>query len=245
MNIVFRCDSSSKIGIGHVMRSLALAGEYSKSNIIFATKNLLGNINHTILKYGYKVEILKSNKLSDFILITDKYKANMVVIDSYDIDYLFEKKLKQNRKKLAILSLDDTYKKHHCDILLNPNLGADKKKYKQLVPKSCEIRCGIKYALIRDEFKIERDKKTIFLSMGGTDIDNINLKILKILKKFKNIDVILATTSSNKNIKQLTSFIDKHKYVKLYVDSNKLAVLMKNSDFAIVTPSVIVNEVTV
>jgi hypothetical protein len=38
MNILFRTDSSSTIGTGHIMRDLVLAQQYPNDNIIFATQ---------------------------------------------------------------------------------------------------------------------------------------------------------------------------------------------------------------
>jgi len=59
MNILFRADSSSTIGTGHIMRDLVLASQYKDANIIFAVQNLDGNINHKIVEAGYKIKILK------------------------------------------------------------------------------------------------------------------------------------------------------------------------------------------
>jgi len=47
-NILFRADSSSTIGMGHIMRDLVLAEQYSDSNIIFVIQEPNGNINHKI-----------------------------------------------------------------------------------------------------------------------------------------------------------------------------------------------------
>ena len=72
MNILVRADSSSYIGTGHIMRDLVLAKQYKNENIIFATQDLVGNINHKIIEAGYKIELLKSNdfkELNDLILI--------------------------------------------------------------------------------------------------------------------------------------------------------------------------------
>jgi len=250
-NILFRADSSSKIGTGHIMRDLVLAKQYEEDNITFATQNFKGNISYKIKEAKYKIEILKSNKIKELDLLIKKLQINMLVIDSYDIDYKFEKKLKKLNPKLKILSLDDTYQKHHCDILLNHNISANVKKYKNLIPKECELRCGAKYTLIRDEFKKEKKKKlkknnkkkTIFLAMGGTDHSNINITILKVLKNFTNIKVNVVTTSANQNLEALKDYIQGKNWIKLHTNSNKIAKLMNCSDMAIISPSVISHEV--
>ncbi len=249
-NILFRADSSSTIGTGHIMRDLVLASKYKNSNIIFATQSLDGNINNKIKEAGYKVESLKSNSLKEVVELVKKYNIDMVVIDHYGIDYKYEKKLKK-KTGVKILSFDDTYEKHYCDILLNHNISADKKRYKGLVPKYCELRCGSKYTLLRDEFTKEKKKqkkvtssryKTIFLAMGGADHSNINIEILKVLQKFDDLKINLVTTTANKNLEELKAFVKNKKWISLYINSSKIAKLMRKSDFAIVTPSVTVNE---
>ena len=67
MNILFRADSSSIIGTGHIMRDLVLAKKYAQKghNIIFAAQDLEGNINHKIIESGYKLQILRNNKFKE------------------------------------------------------------------------------------------------------------------------------------------------------------------------------------
>jgi len=257
-NILFRADSSSTIGTGHIMRDLVLAKQYPTANIIFATQNLDGNINNKIIEAGYKLEILSSNELKELDDLIKKRSINMIIIDHYDIDYKFEKQLSTLNSQLSIMALDDTYEKHYCDILLNHNISADKKKYKGLVPKDCELRCGSKYTLLRDEFiqaktqkrKIRQKKKskTIFIAMGGADHSNINIDILKVIKQVRksykhDIQVNIATTNANNNLDRLKKYCKDKKWINLYINSNEIAKLMIKSDFAIVTPSVTVNEV--
>jgi UDP-2,4-diacetamido-2,4,6-trideoxy-beta-L-altropyranose hydrolase len=253
MNILIRADSSSRIGLGHVMRDLVLASRLKIENpdakIFFASQNLDGNINHKILEAGYRLHTLNSNKKVELLELIKLLHIDLLVIDCYDIDYMYESFIKAN-SDVKIMVLDDTYEKHDCDILLNHNISADEKKYKNLLPANCELRCGAKYRLLREEFYEQKRKRkkynnhqTIFIAMGGTDEKNISKKIIKVLKKFKNIKVHLVTTSSNKHIKSLSRYIKNQKFVTLHVDSNTIAKLMRKSDFAIVTPSVILNEV--
>ena len=243
MNILFRVDSSSIIGTGHIMRDLVLAKQYKDYNIIFATQSLKGNLNFKILESGYGVEILEDNSLDEFQKIIDRYSPKLVVIDSYDIDYSYEKQLKTQNPKLKLLTFDDTYEKHYCDILLNHNINADGKKYKGLVPEYCELRCGSKYTLLRDEFFKQKNIQTIFLAMGGADHSNINIPILNVLKEFKNIEINLVTTTANQNLEELKEYVNNKDWIELHINSEKIAKLMSVSDYAIITPSVTLNEV--
>ena len=257
-NILFRADSSSFIGTGHIMRDLVLAKQYKTENIIFAVRELDGNINYKIDEEGYNKLILQTNDFEELDKIIKKLNIDLIIIDHYEINYDFEKKLKESNPNSKIFVLDDTYEKHFCDILLNHNISADEKKYENLVPNNCELRCGSKYTLIREEFleakkqknKIKKDKriKTIFIAMGGADHSNINIDILKTIKKVRknhkqNIKVNIVTTNANKNLERLKEYCKNKKWINLHINSNKIAELMIKSNFAIVTPSVTVNEV--
>jgi len=244
--ILFRADSSSTIGTGHIMRDLVLASQYKESKIIFTTQNLDGNINHKILEANYEIEFLNSNDIDEFIALVKKHSPSLVVIDHYGIDYKYEQMLKE-KTDVEILAFDDTYEKHHCDIVLNHNLNAKENRYKDLVPSSCEVRCGAKYTLLREEFyqifppKTVTDKKTVLIAMGGADSQNLNIKIVEALSSF-NITIEIITTTANKNLQELQKYIEDKKDITLHINSNCVATLMYNSDLAIVTPSVSVNE---
>jgi len=246
-NILFRADSSSTIGTGHIMRDLVLAKrEFDSDNIIFATRDLPGNINFKIEEYSYKVEILKSNNIEELDALIKKLEIDLLIIDHYDIDYKYEKQLSILNPQLSIMVLDDTYEKHYCNILLNHNISAYKKRYKDLVPKDCEIRCGSKYTLLRDEFlqekEIKRDKiYDILIMMGGADTANLNIPILKTLPK--NLTIAVITTTANNNLEELKKYIKDKKNINLFINSNEIAKLIKKSRFAIITPSVSANEV--
>ena len=248
MNILFRVDSSSKIGHGHVMRCLVLAKQYREDNVIFATQDLKGNANQKIIDESYKLIALNDGSVNELVQRINELNIDMVVFDHYGINSDFEKAVKGD-SGVKILSFDDVYEKHYCDILLNHNIYADAGKYKDLVPDFCEIRCGRKYTLVRDEFKkIEikknpsnKGKLVVFVCLGGADANNISLPVLEILSDFDNIIVNLATTSSNKNIEKLLGFSKQYEDINICIDCN-VAELMSNSNFSIITPSVIVHE---
>lgn len=252
-NILFRADSSSTLGTGHIMRDLVLAGQFEEANIIFATQALDGNINHKIEEKNYPIEILHSNAIQELDALIKKRAIDMIIIDHYGIDLAFEKQLKTQNPQLKILSFDDTYEKHCCDILLNHNFSADPERYQGLLPEHCELRCGSQYTLLREEFTIEKqkgrqnsndpDSLKVFIGMGGADHSNLNVKILDVLKDFPTIHAHVVTTSANQHLSALQEYAAGNENITLHINTDTIAALMNKADFAIVTPSVTVNEI--
>lgn len=234
------------------MRDLVLAKQFESATIVFTTQNLPGNINDKIEQSGYKIELLESNSIDELAELIKRYDANMIVIDHYDIDAYYEKELKK-RTGIKIFVLDDTYEHHNCDILLNHNISANSSRYEGLLPASCEIRCGGEYTLLREEFYEAKKKKrhkanghdnrNILVIMGGADHARKNIEIINVLEGFRKLKIHVVTTSANKYLEELKSFVKVHKNLRLHINTKQMAQLMADADLAIVTPSVTVNEV--
>lgn len=242
MNLLIRSDSSSSIGLGHIMRDVVFAAQQCEDIVMFACQNLSGNI---IDQIPYPVHILSSNDPDELIALIREQKIDMVVFDHYGIDETFEKRIQQ-ACGVIVLSFDDTYERHHCDILLNHNISADRSRYAGLVPPHCILRCGAEYTLIRDEFKtekqIQREKiYDLFIAMGGSDPTNATMKILPTLSD--DMRVCVVTTSANIHVNELKAFVQTKKNMTLEIDSTRIAQLLHQSCLAIITPSVMVHEV--
>lgn len=234
--ILIRADSSSKIGLGHIKRDLVYAKKYLSSyDVSFACVRLDGDI---VDEIPYKVIELEDDSLDKLLDKLDFFDE--LIIDHYDISFFDQKKIKSCFPKLLLKVFDDTYERYYCDEIINHNLGAKKSRY------SLEsfTKVNLIEPLIRDEFyrakKLNLKKDGVFLSLGGSDSENLTLKILKILKPL-NIKINLATTSSNKNLKQLKLYVNKNRFVKLFIDSD-VALVMAQSTKGVVTPSVMASE---
>ncbi|AJC85235.1 UDP-2,4-diacetamido-2,4,6-trideoxy-beta-L-altropyranose hydrolase [Campylobacter peloridis] len=239
MKVLFRSDSSSQIGHGHIKRDLIFAKQYE--NVSFACLPLEGSL---IDEIPYPVYELASASVYELINLIKKEKFDLLIIDHYDIGINDEKLIKLETG-VKILSFDDEIKEHFCDILLNVNAYAKESDYENLVPKHCELRCGFSYALIRDEFyqesKIKREKTyDYFICMGGSDPKNLSLKIADDLALDKKI--IIATTKSNKHLKKLEKLHQLKPNIKILIDHHNLARLMNESKKLIISASSLVNE---
>ncbi len=236
--ILFRSDSSSRIGLGHIKRDLVLASRLDSNEIHFASMSLPGNINHEI---PYPVHPLKTSDVKELIDLCKHLDIDHLIVDHYGLTLEDEKQIKKN-SSLRLSVFDDTYEEHYCDEVINHNLGANPKKYARKVPSFCKI--SLMTPLIRQEFpqekKHKRHKKGIFLSLGGSDPKNLILRILKLLKQHGR-EVSVAITSSNTNISVLKAYAYVNRWVKLHIDDD-IPKLLNSCELAIVTPSVLAAE---
>ena len=241
MRIIIRCDANANIGIGHFMRDLVLAESFHDAEVFFACHGLSQALKEDLKQKEYTLLDLHTNTFAEFDTVVKKHKAQLVIIDHYDIDISYEKQLKAANKKIKLMVVTDLYTEHYCDILLNPNIYAQEKNYKGLVPATCELRCGEKHLLLRKEFT-KAKKFHILLAMGGSDPKGYTLKIVKLLLEHTNTKLSVITTRANPHLKALQKLLQNCSNAKLHIETKKLAKLARKSDFAIITPSVLANE---
>lgn len=237
-NILFRCDSSSTIGLGHVKRCLLLAKRLKECDknlkILFATQKLYGNINEEILKSGFSIYSISDNSVKMLDYFVKGLRINLLIIDSYEIDYKFEEQIKIQNPTLKMLSFDDTINPHCSDMVLNHGVQAQEKEYKKLLPKKTKLFCGSEYTLLRDEFleakRVKVARNSVAIILGGNDVLNLSSKIasllLEINKKYK---ITVITTSVNPNIKELKE----NKNIELLVDINNMASVIASKSLVI------------
>lgn len=235
--ILFRCDSSSKIGLGHQKRSILLAQRLLEQDInleiIFFCQNLDGNINDEVKQKGFELKLLHSNNVEDFIKFASFYKNSLIIFDSYMIDYDYEKRVKEELNT-KILSFDDTFDNHYSDIILNHGIQVKKDSYNYLFSNDRKIFCGSEYTLLRDEFfldyNVKKINKSVGIIFGGNDVYNLSLKVSNLLKQIDTeYDISIITTDVNPNITELKNDGN----VKLYVNISNIAEILSKNEFVI------------
>jgi UDP-2,4-diacetamido-2,4,6-trideoxy-beta-L-altropyranose hydrolase len=257
MNIIFRVDSSSQMGLGHLMRCLTLANEFKKQGhrVTFLCRELVGNfislIQHPVLILPRENNFQSDDLYLSWLGTTQKKDAEQVIklipknadaliVDSYALNEVWHTQLKLHVKKIVVID-DLADKKFDCDILLNQNFGAKEKYYKQKLLKDCKLLLGCEYSLLRPEFarlraqaiekrKNTKEVKNILISVGGSDKNNVTYKILQQLGNEFNVVVVLGSASP---YNQMVKNYSEGKNIRVIINAKNMGMLMLEADLAI------------
>ncbi|MFC4478257.1 UDP-2,4-diacetamido-2,4,6-trideoxy-beta-L-altropyranose hydrolase [Flavobacterium chungangensis] len=201
--VFFRADGDSTIGLGHLMRCVALSqileNEFDCFFVIFCPSEEISLI---LLQYGEVVSLLESNK-SEELIEFGKFlnKSDIVVFDGYLFNEEYITTI-QNEVK-AIVQIDDFAKGYfHSDLVLNHANKYLIDKYD--VSPNTKVLCGPDYLILREEFlqkaATEHKEKlkvdTAFICMGGADPTNITLKVLESFIQTDFIKNIIVVTGA-------------------------------------------------
>lgn len=266
MIAVFRVDASTQIGSGHVMRCLTLAQKLKKgkqADVYFVMRLLEGNLIELVKSKGFTVFTLPKAPLNDGLkgyakwltatqmqdaeetnaVISQLPKIDLLVVDSYAIDYEWESMLRPYVKQIMVID-DLANRKHDCDILLDQNFFLNKEeRYNGLVAEDCKLYLGPKYALLREEFYITKEHlrkrnggiSNILVFFGGSDLTNETEKAIKAIKLLNkpDIKVNVVVGFSNKHKEIIKKQCRSHPQFYFYCQVNNMAELMNEADLAI------------
>lgn len=224
MNLLIRADATSKIGTGHVMRSLALAQKWRNrgGSAFFACRCESDSLKNRISDEGFELIEIKQphpdpsdlETVLSFLRKTrigDETASDWLALDGYHFDPDYQKALRN--AGLRVLVIDDYNHQplYHADILLNQNIKAENLSY--FCDQDTVLLLGTKYALIRNEFLgKERELREfpavalkVLLTLGGSDPDNIVLKVFQALKllDIKGLEVNIIVGPANPHLKQI------------------------------------------
>ncbi len=230
------------------MRDLVLAEQFSSKGhqITFACLPLEGNAISKIKDKKYAVIELEDGSKEELVEWIKSQHIDLLIIDHYQIEKPEELYIRQQTNTLVFI-VDDLYKEHDCDFILNHNISGNKDRYEGKIPKDCIVMAGPQYALIRKEFRnaviapreVDSTQSIpVFITFGGSDPTNLSELVIDHLKKFPNLLLHIFTTTSNSHLESLKNKVNSHKNVVLHINEADLASKMKTCAFALVSPSV-------
>lgn len=252
--IVFRADGNNKIGLGHIMRCLSLAELLKKDfNCLFFVNNPDDEVKQLIESVCNIYSLYCINNMDELeSLMSLLYNDDIFVIDGYEFDMEYQRKVKQLIYKLVVID-DKGDKFLHADVIINHGDISVLSNYKTL--PGTKIFSGFSYLILRKEFlkaaiaKRQIDKvDTAFICMGGSDPFNITNKALKACLKCSFVKKIIVVTGSLYQYKgellQIISLLN-DKIIHHFENLNaaQMVHFIKQSHFAISTASSISLEI--
>lgn len=265
MKVVVRVDASQHIGSGHVMRCLVLAQalKLAGHNVIFATREQESNLNDFIRNKGFKLidlvkpktwrtptntadysawlQVSECQDSQDFI--SKVGSADLVIVDHYGINKFWHERVK-SKLGCALMVIDDLVREHSATILLDQTLNRQPSEYTGAY--TCTVLSGTDYALLKPGFSEIRkylkkqipQEHEILITMGGIDMPNSSLKVLKALsKETKKIPTTVLLSQRSPNYSQVKEFAAIHaSWVKHIEFVDDMAELMSKFSIAIGAP---------
>lgn len=257
--VLFRCDGSPEIGLGHVVRCLTLAAAFREAGsgpIQFLVRAYSNRVVEKVVGAGFRANILPVTATADEDLdrtvsfargLPQSGRSPMVITDSHDFPAEFYKALKQ--AGLAVLSIDDyAGVEYASDIVLNHNITATSYSYK--VSSYTNLLLGPAYFPLRKEFRkllVATRPQTgevnhILVSLGGMpaleDLQKVILGIQRFAKEEASPRVTLVMGLQD-NSSERSDFIRAlPPSFQAVDDSLDLAVPFRDADLAIVNGGV-------
>ena len=244
--VIFRADGGANIGLGHIMRCLNLADGLKEKGMqcIFITKDIDPEAGKRIVDSGHLIERLPAEidleeDLNLTIKLIKKHQPDLVVTDSYDINEIYLRRIKD--LNIPLMSIDDLANMHFfSDIVLNQNIEVKVSDYSR--ERYTKLLLGPKYVLLRKEFRnkhflkkeIKKFVENILVTLGGTDPDNQTLKVVKALKGMKdNIKITVVMGPGYQYEEVLRKETEADNRFIFTRDPQDIFGLMKKADIAI------------
>ncbi|MDX1718635.1 MAG: UDP-2,4-diacetamido-2,4,6-trideoxy-beta-L-altropyranose hydrolase [Salegentibacter mishustinae] len=248
--VYIRADGSPEIGLGHLVRCIALAHMIKNEfQIYFFSKEIPDNISNDIIEQGFSINKIETE--NDFLSVLNGNE--IVILDHYDLYTDYQKKIKLTGCKLVCI--DDLHdKEFFADVIINHAPGISPKDYH--AQSFTQFALGLDYALLRPIFletsenlrqSDKRGNDTVFICFGGVDILNLTKEALEVVLtegEFEYVNVVVGNGYKEAFYEELKGLSARNENLNLFRDvtDEKMVEIMQKSNVAIVPCSGILLE---
>lgn len=182
MRVVVRADGSAEIGMGHVMRCLALADRLAERGaaVSFVTRGEPAVLAR-IAAHGCEAVAPRGADPVTLLEHAAAVGATAAVVDVYGFGADAQAAVRASGLRLTVID-DLAHARFVADVVLNQNIDARPETY--AVEPYTRLLLGPRYALLRREFvgvttAAAGGTPRVLLTMGGGDADNVTLGALQ------------------------------------------------------------------
>ena len=248
--LLIRADANARMGVGHVMRCIALGQAWQDAGgmVIFVTCCDSVEIKQRLAGEEFQLEVLSRSypqyeaDIVRALEIIHEFDSKWMVVDGYHFDYEYQQTMRSSGVKLLYVDDYNHLPQYDADILLNQNMGAEEIGY-QCNPE-CRKLLGSNYVMLRREFRQANPQgeapqsiKNILISMGGSDPGNATLDVLTTLSLMPSNDALHVRAivgPSNPHKEELVSYLESVDLpVELLESVKDMPSLIQWADFAV------------
>jgi UDP-2,4-diacetamido-2,4,6-trideoxy-beta-L-altropyranose hydrolase len=243
-HVAIRADGGNKIGLGHIVRTMALANECKRNNcsVVFITQD-----NPIVVKMltekGFIIEpiplaLKKDEELRVVNHIMNERKTEIFIGDCFAIDREYVLGIRKNNRFIVMLdNLKDM--SLGADLIINgaiygKTFREEAEKYQQ------KALLGDGYYILREQFiqnskrVIHKNVHSILVTMGGSDPLNLTPWLMKMIHKVDHsLKINVVVGSAFEHATEIQELAQELSNITLHVGVENMANLMEQSDIAI------------
>jgi len=250
LRLLLRSDSDKRLGTGHALRMLALAQAWKDrgADVLLAASEMVPAVESRFVRESIDViQIAASPGTTPDAQATAKiaqaWNATVIALDGPQFGSDFQRTLRSDGAVLLLVDDEGSSGPYEADLVLNQNLHADPDLYAKRRAET-RLLLGTKYVLLRREFRhlstvetgVASDVRTILVTLGGADPQNMTSRVIRyllpVLPRPVELHVILgAANVHGREIDELAEFARGR--IRLSRDVQSMVKLMSEADIAI------------
>ena len=213
--LLLRADASPAIGIGHVIRCLALAQAWQDrgGRAVMMSRTAAPALAQRLAAEGVEVvapagEAGSEEDVAATLRLAAERDAAWLAVDGYAFDSGYQQRLVEAGQPLLWIDDEGHAAPYSADLVLNQNLHATEDLYRSR-SAATRLLLGPGYALLRREFRRHHRERTshaavreVLVTLGGADPGHVALRVLDALGRLGRddlrVEVVVGPASSDR-----------------------------------------------
>lgn len=243
IKVLIKADGNSTIGLGHIVRTLSLAAEFSVNNysIIYFTEDNKASIS-LIKDAGFTVfthepSISQNSEVSQLKKLLKSEKTDILIIDSNNVDNNYINRL--DLRNIYTVLLDNKRDMGiNVDLIINGAIYATELKESSLNYNRNTL-LGIQYFILRKQFrslrqrKINPEVKKILITMGGSDPLSLTSFIIESVRRVYKQEINVLVGDAFTNVNDIERTAKKDMKINLHYGVKNVSTVMIDNDICI------------
>ncbi|GAB3023654.1 UDP-2,4-diacetamido-2,4,6-trideoxy-beta-L-altropyranose hydrolase [Spirosoma pulveris] len=254
--LIFRADGGAKIGLGHIMRCLAIAEMTGDLfHLSFAIQQPSDAVRDLLTQASF--DIISLPETADYAADARQFSTYLtghefVLLDGYSFGAAYQQTVKQHCQKLIVV--DDLMAWHqYADVVINHGGTIQAADYQ--AESYTQFLTGTAYALLRKPFLeagIHRSTHTlthfqprrVLVNLGGADPDNISHRVVEVLLNEPLVQqIVVVLGAANPHGNSFNGYSEEQVQIRRNLLPEQIVEVIQACDVAVVSCSTISYEV--